>query len=192
MPAAAWITRSFPTAPGSNTTACASKTRATGAGRRCGHNIVEDDRARQLARHRVQRLGTRLPMLRDARLQAHARGQVADDQAHGQHHGKGQQVLRIGDREAVVRRHEQEVEQRNRQQRCDDRRPAPEAIGRRPARRADRPSPGSSLRSGRTAPTPARSRMRRRATAAAYPGQRCLRDCGLDSSMPRWALVRAS
>ncbi len=58
-----------------------------------GDNLVLRGRARKFAGHRIQRLSTHLAMLRDARLQAYARGEIADQQTRGQHDDEGQQIL---------------------------------------------------------------------------------------------------
>jgi hypothetical protein len=55
--------------------------------------------------------------------------QVGGDQADGQHHGEGDQVLGIGDGEGKVGRNEEEVEQGDAEERRQHRRPASEADG---------------------------------------------------------------
>ena len=57
-----------------------------------------------------QGLGAAFPVAGDEGLVAQAGGEVADDQGHHQHQGKGEQVLGVGHREGEARRHEEQVE----------------------------------------------------------------------------------
>src|SRR5450759_5311180 len=63
------------------------------------------------------------------RLQAHAGGEVADDQRNREHDGAGHQILRVGNGKRKKRRHEKEIECRDVEHRGHDRRTAAEARG---------------------------------------------------------------
>ena len=76
---------------------------------------------RELARQLKQRLCAALAAGGNAGLKAQPGGQLPREQAHRQHHGKGQQVLHIADRKRKAWRHEKEVKScdvQHRRERC--------------------------------------------------------------------------
>ena len=66
------------------------------AGCRLDH-LLDRQHARKITRDLEQRARAALAMGRDARLVAQPRCQLADDQADGEHHGEGEDVLDVGD-----------------------------------------------------------------------------------------------
>ena len=83
--------------------------------------------AGQLAAHGIQECSAALARAGHAGLLTHTGHEVSDNEGHRQHHGKGEQVLNVGDREAESRRHEAEVKHDDVGDRGQDRRAAPEA-----------------------------------------------------------------
>jgi hypothetical protein len=86
--------------------------------------LLGHQHARQIARYLEQRARAGLPMGRDARLKAQARGELARDEPDSQHHRERQQILDVRDRERHARRDEEEVERGD----VDRRRPEPRGL----------------------------------------------------------------
>ena len=84
--------------PGNSTTARLREHLADVAHGDLGH-LVAAARHRQLPAHGIQQRGAPLAVAGDARLQAHAGVEIADDQRHAQHDGEGDQVLHVADGE---------------------------------------------------------------------------------------------
>ena len=80
-------------------------------------HLFDDQGAGQLAGQGVQGVGTLGGLLRFLSPQAQADGEVADDERHDQHHGKGQQVLHIADGKRHARRHKKVVKRTDVQKR---------------------------------------------------------------------------
>ena len=73
-------------------------------------DLVGGQGYRQLAAQVVQRPGAAFAIGGNGGFKAQARGQLADDQRHGKHHGKGEQILGVGYRQGQSWRHKEKVE----------------------------------------------------------------------------------
>ena len=94
-----------------------------------GGDVVDTAGGRQFACHRVEQGGAALAVAGDARLQAYAGRQVADDERHHQHDRESHQVLGVGDSERKTRRDEKEIEGGDIDHRDHDRRSVTVARG---------------------------------------------------------------
>ncbi len=91
------------------------------------HHLLGGEHARQVARHLEQRVRAPLAMRGDARLEAQAGGELADDEADREHDAEGQHVLDVGHAERQAWRHEEVVEGADVEHRRQRRRTAPVA-----------------------------------------------------------------
>ncbi len=91
-----------------------------------GH-LIDGERARKLAREFVEIVGAALALTRDSGLEMQVRGEVADEQAHAQHHAEGEDVLHVAHSERKARRHVEEIEGQHVDHRRQCRGPAAEA-----------------------------------------------------------------
>ena len=87
-------------------------------------HLLGQQRAAEVAAHRVQAVDAAFAFGGGTRLRLQARGQLTDQQTHHQHHRKGDEEALVGHRQREARRHEEQVEHQHRQHRRQHRRPA--------------------------------------------------------------------
>ena len=79
---------------------------------------------RECFRHFIQVTRSLFAIAGHTRLIAYASGQITDDQADGEHHAEGEQVLDVGDGERAAWSNKEEIKTDHVDHRCQHRRPA--------------------------------------------------------------------